>query len=72
MGRDEVMEEIEERQKEKKLKREIVGLKEKLGLTGKEPKKKKLKLEEVVNDMYRENYIEWYTEKKKREKKKKN
>ena len=39
------LEEIEEQQKERKLKKEIEKLKEKLGRRGKEPRNKKPKLE---------------------------
>ena len=46
------------------MKREIQDLKEKLGRTGKEPKNKRQKLIEVCEDIYRENYFEWYMEKK--------
>ena len=47
MDRDEVIEEIEEQQRERKLKKEIEKLKERLGRTGKEPRSKKPKLLEI-------------------------
>ena len=42
------------------LKREISALKEKLMETGKEPKKKKLKLSEVCDEIRKESYYTWY------------
>ena len=71
MDKDEIMEEIEEQQKERKLKKEIQLLKEKLGRTGKEPKNKKIRLEDVCREMYEENYMDWYIKKKENERKKK-
>ena len=58
--RDEVLEEIEEQQRERKLKKEIDQSKERLGRTGNEPKSKKQRLLEVCEEMYRENYMEWF------------
>ena len=71
MGHDEVLEEIREAQKEKMLKCQITELKETLMQTGKEPKKKKLKLSEMCDEIRRESYIEWYVRRKREDKRRK-
>ena len=67
--RDEIMEEILEEQEEKKLKREILKLKQKLRSTGEEPKSKKRRLIDVCDQMLRENYMTWYIRRKEEERK---
>ena len=64
MGQEEILEEIREEQKERMLKKEISTLKEKLMETGKEPKKKRLKLSEVCDEIRKESYYTWYYRRK--------
>jgi len=69
-SRDEIMEEILEEQEEKKIKREILKLKQKLRSTGEEPKSKKRRLIDVCDQIMRENYMTWYIRRKEEERRK--
>ena len=68
-SKDEMMEEIREEQEEKRIRKEISKLRQRLKETGEEPKRKKIKLIDVCNQMIKENYVEW-TLRKIRERKK--
>ena len=59
MDKDEIMEEINEAQKEKLLQREISQLKEKPMKTGKEPRRKRIKLKEICEEIRMESYATW-------------
>ena len=61
------MEEILENLKEKEFKREIKRLKNELRNTGEEPKKKRIKLIDICDKLYRERQKEDRMEEEKRE-----